>query len=96
MSVLEFPAESTLLDLTERVGGGGSRGSPCAFPMKSVPRPRVNHEPATDWNQKLKMGDVVELTPTLPSKSLTKCREEIQRMYDYEQGPTLSSRGGYV
>lgn len=81
-----------LLDLTERVGGGGSRGSPCAFPMKSDLRPRVNHEPATDRNQKLKMGDVVELTPTLPSKSLTKCREEIQRMY--EQGPTLSSRGG--
>ncbi|XP_042399961.1 probable GTP diphosphokinase RSH3, chloroplastic [Zingiber officinale] len=85
MSVLEFPAESTLFDLMERVGG--------AFSMKSDLRPRVNGQPAaTDLNQKLKMGDVVELTPTLPTKSLTKCREEIQRMY--EQGLTLSSRGG--
>lgn len=86
MSVLEFPAESTLLNLMVRVGSGGSRGSPCDL------RPRVNCEPMSDPSQKLKMGDVVELTPTLLHKSLTKYREEIQRMY--EQELTLSSRRG--
>jgi hypothetical protein len=33
------------------------------------------------------MGDVVELTPALPHKSLTEYREEIQRMYE---------RGGFA
>ncbi|KAG6517721.1 probable GTP diphosphokinase RSH3, chloroplastic [Zingiber officinale] len=92
MSVLEFPAESTLLDLMVRIGDGGSRGSPCSFPMKFDLRPRVNHEPMSYLTQKLKMGDVVELRPTLPNKSLSKYREEIQRMY--EQEPTHSSRRG--
>lgn len=93
MSVLEFPAESTLLNLMVRVGGGGSRGSPCNFPMKFDDlKPRVNCEPTSDLSQKLKMGDVVELTPTLLHKSLTKYREEIQRMY--EQELTLSGRRG--
>ncbi|XP_074564555.1 putative GTP diphosphokinase RSH2, chloroplastic isoform X2 [Curcuma longa] len=92
MSVLEFPAESTLLDLMVRVGGGGSRGSPCSSSMKFDLRPRVNHEMMTDPSQKLKMGDVVELRPTLLNKSLTKYREEIQRMY--EQELTLSGKRG--
>ncbi|XP_042468654.1 probable GTP diphosphokinase RSH3, chloroplastic [Zingiber officinale] len=92
MSVLEFPADSTLLDLMVRIGDGGSRGSPCSFPMKFDLRPRVNHEPMSYLTQKLKMGDVVELRPTLPNKSLSKYREEIQRMY--EQEPTHSSRRG--
>lgn len=40
---------------------------------------------------KLKMGDVVELTPAIPDKSLTEYREEIQRMYD--RGLTVSTAG---
>jgi hypothetical protein len=37
------------------------------------------------------MGDVIELTPTIPDKYLTEYREEIQRMYD--RGLTVSSMG---
>lgn len=89
MSVQEFPADSTVLDLMERGSEGSLGGSPCSFPVKLELRPRVNHEPVGDPCQKLKMGDVVELTPALPDKSLTEYREEIQRMY--ERGLVVST-----
>ncbi|CAL9772416.1 unnamed protein product [Musa acuminata subsp. burmannicoides] len=92
MSVQEFPAESTVFDLMESVKEGSSSVSPFRFPVKLDLRPRLNHEPVSDPSQKLKMGDVVELMPALPGKSLTEYREEIQRMY--ERGLTLSSRHG--
>lgn len=82
MSVQEFPANSTMMDLLERIGRGSSRWSSYGFPMKEELRPRVNRQPVTDTSCKLKMGDVVELTPAIPDKCLTECREEIQRMYD--------------
>ncbi|KAM7254544.1 hypothetical protein ACFE04_003924 [Oxalis oulophora] len=90
MSVQEFPANSTMGDVLERAGRGSSKGSPSfRFPMKEELRPRVNREPVGDPTCKLKMGDVVELTPAIPDKSLTEYREEIQRMYD--RGLTVSS-----
>ncbi|CAL9133417.1 unnamed protein product [Musa textilis] len=92
MSVQEFPADSTVFDLMERAGEASSRGSPCSFPVKLELRPRLNHEPVSDPSRKLRMGDVVELTPALPDKSLTEYREEIQRMY--ERGLSLSGRHG--
>ncbi|KAJ8491434.1 hypothetical protein OPV22_013155 [Ensete ventricosum] len=92
MSVQEFPADSTVFDLMERAGEGSSRGSPSSFPVKLELRPRLNHEPVSDPSRKLRMGDVVELTPALPDKSLTEYREEIQRMY--ERGLALSGRHG--
>ncbi|CAD5165099.1 unnamed protein product [Musa acuminata subsp. malaccensis] len=92
MSVQEFPADSTVFDLMERAGEGNSRGSPCSFPVKLELRPRLNHEPVSDPSRNLRMGDVVELTPALPDKSLTEYREEIQRMY--ERGLSLSGRHG--
>ncbi|XP_008784310.2 probable GTP diphosphokinase RSH2, chloroplastic [Phoenix dactylifera] len=82
MSVQEFPANSTISDLLERAGGGSSRWPPYSFPLKEDLRPRLNHEPVSNPSQKLKMGDVVELTPSIPDKSLTEYREEIQRMYE--------------
>lgn len=92
MSVQEFQADSTVFDLMERAGEGSSRGSPCSFPVKLELRPKLNHEPVSDPSRKLRMGDVVELTPALPDKSLTEYREEIQRMY--ERGLSLSGRHG--
>lgn len=89
MSVEEFRANSTVMDLLERVGRGSSRWSP--FPVKEDLRPRLNHEPVSDPTHKLKMGDLVELTPAIPDKSLTEYREEIQRMYD--RGLTVASMG---
>lgn len=89
MSVQEFPANTTVMDLLERVGRGSSRWGPYGFSVKEELRPRLNHEPVSDPTCKLKMGDVVELTPVIPDKALTEYREEIQRMYD--RGLTISS-----
>ena len=90
MSVQEFPANSTIMDLLERTGRGSSRWTPYGFPIKEELRPRLNHEAVNDPTCKLKMGDVVELTPAIPDKSLIVYREEIQRMY--ERGVSVSSK----
>jgi ppGpp synthetase/RelA/SpoT-type nucleotidyltranferase len=87
MSVQELLANSTVSDLMERVGANSPRCSPYSFPLKEELRPRVNHKPINDPNQKLSMGDVVEPTPALPHESLIEYREEIQRMYE---------RGGFA
>ena len=89
MSVQEFPANSTVMDLLERAGRGSSKWTPYRFPLKEELRPRLNHLPVSDPKSKLKMGDVVQLTPDIPDKSLTEYREEIQRMYN--RGLTVSS-----
>ncbi|CAH2033522.1 unnamed protein product [Thlaspi arvense] len=82
MTVQEFPASSTVSDLLSRAGPGSSRWSMYSIPAKEELRPRLNQRPVSDVKCKLKMGDVVELTPAIPDKSLTEYREEIQRMYD--------------
>lgn len=82
MSVQEFPANSTVVDVLERASQGSSRWASYGFAMKEELRPRVNNERVSDPTCKLKMGDVVELTPTIPDKSLVEYREEIQRIYD--------------
>ncbi|CAI9776533.1 unnamed protein product [Fraxinus pennsylvanica] len=89
LSVQEFPANSSVMDLLERAGQGSFRWTPYGFPLKEELRPWLNHEQVNDPTCKLKMGDVIELTPPIPDKSLTKCREEIQRMYNC--GVTISS-----
>ncbi|XP_022997921.1 probable GTP diphosphokinase RSH2, chloroplastic [Cucurbita maxima] len=81
MSVQEFPANATMIDLLERAGRGSTRWAHYRFPVKEELRPRLNHEPVSDPKCKLKMGDVVELTPPIPDTSLVEYREEIQRMY---------------
>ncbi|GJS13611.1 probable GTP diphosphokinase RSH2, chloroplastic [Tanacetum coccineum] len=83
MSVQEFPGNSTLKDVLNIPGhGSSSRYSPYGFYLNQELRPRLNHEPVSDPSCKVKMGDVIELTPRIPDKSLTEYREEIQRMYD--------------
>ncbi|XP_047960144.1 probable GTP diphosphokinase RSH2, chloroplastic [Salvia hispanica] len=82
MSVQEFPANSSVMDLLETAGRGSSRWMSYRFPVKEELRPRLNHKPVSDPSCKLKMGDVVELTPAIPDKSLVEYREEIQRMYN--------------
>ncbi|CAK7356518.1 unnamed protein product [Dovyalis caffra] len=89
MSVQEFSSNSTVMDLLERAGRVSSRSSPYGFPVKEELRPRLNHRPVCDVACKLKMGDVVELTPAIPDKSLSDYREEIQRMY--ERGSATAS-----
>lgn len=91
MSVQEFPTNSTIMDLLERTGRGSLRWTPYGFSLKEELRPRLNHAAVSDPTCKLQMGDVVELTPAIPDKSLTEYREEIQRMYD--RGMSVSSTG---
>lgn len=87
MSVQELAANSSVKDV---LNISGSR----FISVKEELRPRVNHEPVRDLGCKLKMGDVVELTPRIPDKSLTEYREEIQRMYDRGLSVTNSNRWG--
>ncbi|XP_010534945.1 PREDICTED: probable GTP diphosphokinase RSH3, chloroplastic [Tarenaya hassleriana] len=86
MSVQEFPEGSTISDLLSRAAGpGSSRWSlygTMPLPANEKLRPKLNHEPVNDLKCKLKMGDVVELTPSIPDESLMEYREEMQRMYD--------------
>ncbi|KAF6162432.1 hypothetical protein GIB67_017320 [Kingdonia uniflora] len=100
MSVQEFLPNSTVMDLLDRVGRANLRWSSYGFPVKEELRPRLNREPVNDVTRKLKMGDVLQLTPAIPDKSLTEYREEIQRMYDRDRGLLVStsgssSRGGW-
>lgn len=90
MSVQEFPENSTFLDLLERASKGNHRWTPYGFPLKKELRPRLNHKPVSDLTCKLKMGDMIELTPAIPNKSLTTYREEIKRMYDSGLTTTVS------
>ncbi|XP_072990998.1 probable GTP diphosphokinase RSH2, chloroplastic isoform X1 [Typha latifolia] len=92
MSVQEFPPNSTVMDLLERIGRGSSRLPAYGFAVKEELRPRVNTEPVSNPGQKLRMADVVELIPAIPNESLTECREEIQRMY--EQRPISAAEAG--
>lgn len=89
MSVQEFPANSSVMDVLETAGRDSSRRTSYGFPVKEELRPRLNYAPVSNPMCKLKMGDVVELTPAIPDKSLTVYREEIKRMYD--KGITISS-----
>lgn len=91
MSVQEFAPNSTVMDLLERFGRANRRDHLNVFAMKEELRPRLNHEPVKEPTQRLRMGDVVELTPAIPRESLTEYREEIKRMYD--RGLSVSSPG---
>lgn len=93
MSVQEFPANSTVMDLMVRVGRVTGRSPAYGFAVKEDLRPRLNHEPVSDPTQRLRMGDVVELSPAIPDKSLTEYREEIQRMYNRDL--TITSQGNW-
>ncbi|KAJ0755665.1 putative GTP diphosphokinase [Helianthus annuus] len=87
MSVQEFPANSRVKDLVDVRYG---------FSVKEEVLLKVNREAVDDFNFKLRMGDVVELGPKLPDKSLTEYREEIQRMYEIGQPATSRQRiAGY-
>jgi len=71
MSVHELPQNSTILDLLKR-------SSNCGMPL----RLRLNCQAVHDWNQELKMGDVLELIPSVPCKPGSYTRE-FQQMFDH-------------
>ncbi|GKB35162.1 probable GTP diphosphokinase RSH2, chloroplastic [Tanacetum coccineum] len=72
MSMQEFQANSTVKDVLNIAGHGSSSSySPYRFSLKQELRPRLNHDPVSDPSCRVKMGDVIELTPRIPFKSLT-------------------------
>ncbi|KAJ6996787.1 RELA/SPOT-like protein 3 [Populus alba x Populus x berolinensis] len=90
MSVQEFPTNSTVMDLLERARRTSSRWSPYGFPVKEELRPRLNHR-LYNVTCKLKMGDVMELTPAILDKSLFGYKEQIQCMYERGSAPISST-----
>ncbi|CAH9118552.1 unnamed protein product [Cuscuta europaea] len=69
MSVQEFAANSTVMDLLEKAAlGSGGWLVPDQFPMKEELRVQLNHKPITDPSRKLKMGDVIVLTSSICHK----------------------------
>jgi len=71
MSVQELPQNSTILDLLKRSSNYG-------MPL----RLGLNCQAVHDWNQELKMGDVLELIPSAPCKPGSYTRE-FQQMFDH-------------
>lgn len=70
MSVQEFPANTSVMDMLEKAGRGST---PYGFPVKEELRPKINHVPVTDPSCKLKMDGDVELTPTILPPLLSLC-----------------------
>lgn len=68
MSVQEIPQNWTILDLLKRSSNYG-------MPL----RLRLNCHAVHNWNQELKMGDVLELIPSTPCKSRGHTRELHQK-----------------
>lgn len=81
MTVQELPPNSTVKDLLDKIAYGSSPFTSYGLPIQEDLRPRVNHKTVSDPCQKLKMGDLVELTPSIPHTSLTEYRKEISRMF---------------
>ena len=75
----EYGAGASVKDVVVR---GSYTWTPYGFSVKKELMAKLNYEGVSDPTCKLKMGDVVELTPKIPDKSLTEYREEIQRMYE--------------
>ncbi|OEL21911.1 putative GTP diphosphokinase RSH3, chloroplastic [Dichanthelium oligosanthes] len=71
MSVQELPKNSTISDLLKR-------SSNYSMPL----RLRLNCQAVHNWNQELKMGDVLELIPSTPCKSGIYTRE-LHQMFDH-------------
>nr|GMD35457.1 probable GTP diphosphokinase RSH2, chloroplastic [Ipomoea batatas]GMD37162.1 probable GTP diphosphokinase RSH2, chloroplastic [Ipomoea batatas] len=67
----EFAAKLNSCDLLEKAGQESSGLTPYGIPVKEELRPQLNQKPITDPTCKLKMGDVIQLTPAIPDKSLT-------------------------
>lgn len=86
MTVQELPPNSTVKDLLEKMSNCNSPFISYGVPIKEELRPRLNHETVSDPNQKLKMGDLVELSPSIPDEYLTEYREEIRRMFGKADG----------
>lgn len=80
--VQELLGNSTVADLLERTSKEDDALVVTVGGFWEAARPKVNHKEVDDFQQKLKMGDLVELQPCMPGKSLNEYRDKLRRMYD--------------
>ncbi|GJR29873.1 E3 SUMO-protein ligase SIZ1 [Tanacetum coccineum] len=92
MSVQEFPTNATMKDVLDRAGEGSYRWSPYRFLVKQEFIAKLNHEAVSDLIGKLRMRDVVELTPKIPEKSLIE-KEKKYNICMYESRLSTKSTG---
>ncbi|KAI5081841.1 hypothetical protein GOP47_0001584 [Adiantum capillus-veneris] len=81
MMVQELPGSSTVADLLERTTKEDALVATVGGFWEEA-RPKVNHKNVEDIQQELKMGDLVELQPSVPGKSLNEYREKLRRMFE--------------
>ncbi|MCO5587304.1 hypothetical protein L7F22_041252 [Adiantum nelumboides] len=81
MIVQELPGGSTVADLLQRRATEDSFAATCGMAFYEELRPKVNHKVIDSIQQVLKMGDLVEMTSSIPNKSLIEYRNTIKRMF---------------
>lgn len=93
MTVQELAPNSTVKSLLEKMGSDTLPFTSYGATIKEELRPKLNHETVCDLNKNLKTGDLVELSPSIPDKSLIECREEMKRLFNKEYGCKDESSG---
>lgn len=91
MMVQELPGNSSVADLLERTSKEDALVATVGGFWEEA-RPKVNHKEIEDIQQKLQMGDLVELQPSVPGKSLNEFREKLRRMFNDCSIEDLKSR----
>ncbi|MCO5606920.1 hypothetical protein L7F22_061111 [Adiantum nelumboides] len=81
MMVQELPGDSAVADLLERTTKEDALVATMGGLWEEA-RPKVNHKEVEDLHQKLKMGDLVELQPSVSGKCLNEYREKLRRMFE--------------
>lgn len=81
MHVQELPGGSTVADLLHRTATEDVPASASGIVFLEELRPKVNHEAVKDSQQVLKMGDLVELVPSIPGTSISEYREKLKRIF---------------
>lgn len=82
MTVQEMPGGSTIADLLQRSANEGSLVATPGIGFGEELRPKVNHKVIKDINQRLKMGDLIDMTPCIQRKCLNEYREQLKRLFE--------------
>ena len=70
-------------DLLDKIVYGSSPFTSYGLPIEE-PRPIVNDKTVCNHGKKLEMGDLIELTTSIPHMSLTEYMKEISRLFGKE------------
>eukprot|EP00252_Welwitschia_mirabilis_P001403 TRINITY_DN1126_c0_g1_i1.p1 TRINITY_DN1126_c0_g1~~TRINITY_DN1126_c0_g1_i1.p1 ORF type:complete len:785 (+),score=136.67 TRINITY_DN1126_c0_g1_i1:525-2879(+) len=97
MTVQELAPNSTVKDLLRKMSKKNSQLTTYGIPFEEL-KIKVNDEIVNNIDYKLKMGDVVEFTPSISDQALIEYRERIQRMFDgsENEAPEKVGRSSHV